>query len=213
MSATPADRRAAPPPLTPELLLAAYRQGLFPMARGRQSSVIEWYRPDPRAVLPLDAFHCPQTLRAKARRGVFDVRHDTAFEQVVRRCAEPRGPGADRETWINEPIIDAYTQLHRLGFAHSIEAWRDGRLVGGLYGVTIGAAFCGESMFHDAAAGGTDASKICLLHLVEHLRARDFLLLDVQMQSPHMARFGAIEIPLDRYLTLLRRAIRRDASW
>lgn len=199
------------PPLNPELLIAAYCQGAFPMARSRESAVIDWYRPDPRAVLPLEGFQCPRSLRQAVRRGEFEIRCDTAFERVVRACAQPRN--TQRQTWINEPIVRAYTGLHRMGLAHCVEAWRGRQLVGGLYGVTLGGAFFGESMFHDPAAGGTDASKICLVHLVQRLRERGFTLLDVQINSDHMRRFGVVEIPLDQYMQQLANALEQDVEW
>lgn len=205
-----ADHSSQPLELTPQLLLAAYCQGMFPMARSRMSRRVEWFSPDPRAVLPLDRFRCPRSVRSKWRRGVFEIRHDTAFEDVIRACAEPR-PGHP-ETWINDAIIDAYVALHRLGYVHSVEAWRDGELVGGLYGVRVGAAFCGESMFHRPGPG-TDASKVCLAHLVDHLRRQGFILLDVQINSDHMERFGAVDIPRSRYLAQLNAALDRHVTW
>lgn len=203
------------PQLTARLLVAAYSQGMFPMARSRHSRIIEWYRPDPRAILPLEGFHCPDTVRAKIRQGVFEIRHDRAFRQVMLGCARPR-PRKQNDnsgTWINDAIVRGYTELHQMGLAHSVEAWREGKLVGGLYGVSLGGAFCGESMFHDPELGGTDASKCCLAHLVAHLKARGYTLLDVQMHTPHMARFGAIEIPLDQYMAMLKDALERNVSW
>lgn len=196
---------------TPRLLIAAYCQGVFPMARSRHASGVEWFSPDPRAILPLDRFRCPRTLRQKVRQGLFEIRHDTAFEQVVRSCATPRR--LERETWINDQIIEAYTDLHEMGLAHSVEAWRNGRLVGGLYGVAINAAFFGESMFHRPDLGGTDASKVCLVHLVEHLKTRGYTLLDVQTNSDHMARFGTIDIPRRQYLRRLEKALEKEVTW
>jgi len=206
-------RASKPEPLqlTPQLLVAAYCQGLFPMARSRREATVEWFSPDPRAVLPLDDFYCPRSLRQAVRRQELEVRRDTAFEQVIRACAEPR-PGRT-QTWINDSIRDAFIQLHRLGCAHSVEAWRDGRLVGGLYGVAIGGAFFGESMFHRAELGGRNASKVCLVHLVEHLRARGFALLDVQINSDHMRQFGTIDLPRADYLRQLDAALRLEANW
>jgi len=205
------EQAAQPLELTPQLLLAAYCQGMFPMARSRSAGAVDWFSPNPRAVLPLDQFRCPRSVRQKIRRGTFEIRHDTAFERVVRRCSEPR-PGHP-ETWINDQIIDAYTKLHRLGHAHCVEAWRDDKLVGGLYGVTVGSAFCGESMFCDPPRGGTDASKVCLAHLVKHLNQRGFTLLDVQINSDHMAQFGTIDIPRHRYLHQLNQALQHDVTW
>jgi len=205
------ERDATDPPLTPDLLVAAYSQGLFPMARSRGSDRIDWYSPDPRAILPLDGLKVSRSLAARRRSGVFEYRADTAFEQVVLACAAPRAH--ERETWINDRIVSAYTHLHRCGVAHSIEAWRDGELVGGLYGVSIGGAFFGESMFSRPAAGGTDASKCCLVELVERLRAGGYMLLDVQINSEHMASLGAVDIPLDEYHRRLAEALGCPASW
>ncbi|MCA8959159.1 MAG: leucyl/phenylalanyl-tRNA--protein transferase [Planctomycetes bacterium] len=197
--------------LTPGRLLTAYAQGFFPMAEGRDEPTIHWFHPDPRAILPLDAFDPSRSVRSLIRRGVFDLRSDTAFAEVIQECARPR-PSQD-ETWINPEIIDAYIELHRIGHAHSIEAWVGDRLVGGLYGVHIGAAFFGESMFHRPDLGGTNASKVCLAHLVSHLNDRGFQLLDVQLQSPHMERLGSIEIPRDEFIQRLAHAVRRRATW
>jgi leucyl/phenylalanyl-tRNA--protein transferase len=196
--------------LTPQLLLSAYCQGVFPMAPSRHSDVIEFYAADPRAVLPLDGLVVHHTVKQKIRRRVFEIRHDTAFEQVIRSCSQPRRGHPD--TWINQEIVAAYTELHEMGFAHSIEAWRDGELVGGLYGVAIGGLFAGESMFH-VPGRGTDASKVCLVHLVEHLKTRGFSLLDVQTQSDHMASLGTIEVPRSVYMEMLGEAIEREVTW
>ncbi|MEX2671317.1 MAG: leucyl/phenylalanyl-tRNA--protein transferase [Phycisphaeraceae bacterium] len=204
------DRATAQLQLTPELLTAAYAQGMFPMAPSRHAATIQWYDPDPRAILPLEDFRVPRTLRQKLRQGVFDLRIDTAFEQVMRACAQPRRD--EQETWINDVIIDAYVHLHELGLAHSVEAWRDGELVGGLYGVALHAAFFGESMFH-IPGRGTDASKACLVHLVNHLRERGFQLLDVQINSEHMRSLGAIDIPRREYKRMLATAVRQHVQW
>lgn len=182
-------------PLSPALIVHAYRQGIFPMAD--DDGTINWYRPDPRAVFPLDTFHVPKSLAKTLRQGKFEIRIDADFEGVMRGCA-----GRD-ETWISSGIIEAYTALHRLGAAHSVEAWQGGRLVGGLYGVALGGAFMGESMFSRA----TDASKVCLVHLVERLKARGFILLDSQMPTEHLARFGQITIPHEAYMRQLKRAL------
>lgn len=201
------------PPLTPDRLLAAYRRGWFPMA-DPLTGAIEWFNPDPRAILPLeprDAFHVPVSLAREVRRGRFEIRCDTAFEQVISACASPRDP--DDLTWIDRRIVDAYAALRRIGHAHSVEAWRQGRLVGGLYGVHVGGAFMGESMFSDAELGGTNASKVCLVHLVRWLRHRGFGLLDTQFHTPHLDRFGCVEIPRDEYLLMLAEAVHRDVAW
>lgn len=200
------------PPLTPELIVAAYQQGAFPMAEARQSDRLGWYIPQQRAILPLDdRFHCPRSVRRHLRLGTFELRRDTAFDRVIRACAAPRA--GETETWINRRIVEAYRTLHRLGVAHSVEAWREGQLVGGLYGLAMGGAFFGESMFHDAPAGGTDASKVCLVHLVEHLRSRGFALLDAQLPNPHLDQFGAITIDHDDFMRRLHSALQTRATW
>ena len=158
---------------------------------------IEWFSPDPRGVLPLDCFHAPHGLARVLRKGVFQIRINSSFEEVMRRCAERD------ETWINDEIVASYTRLHQLGHAHSVEAWKDDKLAGGLYGVALGGAFFGESMFHEV----TDASKVALAALVDRLRAQRFLLLDTQWLTPHLARFGAIEISRRQYMYLLGRAV------
>lgn len=193
--------------LTPDLLLRAYLTGVFPMADSRAGGAIDWYAPDPRAVLPLEAFHVSKTLRKTVRRERFEVTTDRAFDAVLRACA---APAMGRETtWISDDIARAYDDLHRLGYAHSIECWRGGDLVGGLYGVSLGGAFFGESMFHRA----TDASKVALVHLVAQLRRCGFTLLDVQFTTDHLLRFGVTEIPRDRYERLLAEAVHHAAVW
>ena len=193
-----------------ELLLRAYARGIFPMA-DPHTGRIDYYSPDPRAIFSLDAFHVPRSLARVARSGVFELRSDTSFETVIRTCAESRPER--RETWLDERLVRAYVELHALGHAHSVEAWRDGRLVGGLYGVHLGAAFFGESMFSRPEAGGRDSSKLCLVTLVEWLRAGGFRLLDTQFRTPHLARFGCVEISRKRYLAQLERALEHTASW
>jgi len=193
-----------------ELLLRVYARGIFPMVDPRTGEV-GYYSPDPRGVIPLDGFHIPKSLARVISKHVFELRTDTAFERVIRACSESR-PGRT-ETWLDERLIEAYVELHEHGFAHSVEAWREDRLVGGLYGVHIGAAFFGESMFSRPEDGGTDASKVCLVKLVETLRAADFTLLDVQFETKHLARFGCLEIRRERYLALLADAVRRQAAW
>ncbi len=183
-------------PLTPELLFAAYAQGIFPMD---VEGEIQWFSPDPRAIIPLDGFHASRNLRQLYRGGRFEIRINTCFEEVIRQCARRK-----EGTWISKEIIGAYTALHNLGFAHSVESWREGELAGGLYGVAIGGAFFGESMFHRQ----TDASKIALLALVERMKDRGFTLLDIQFLTPHLARFGAVEIPRRQYLDRLRVALK-----
>ncbi len=201
-------------PLTPQMVVAAYCQGLFPMAEHRHGE-LGWYYPQQRAVLPLERFRVRRSLAKRLRRGDYLITRDQAFGQVIRACAEPRSYTDD--TWINQEIIDVYCQLHRLGVTHSVEAWRldpqqpeaAPQLVGGLYGLTLGAAFCGESMFSRAA----DASKVCLVHLVQYLRAQQFQLLDTQIANEHMAQFGLEEIPHAQYLRRLEAALDQDASW
>jgi leucyl/phenylalanyl-tRNA---protein transferase len=181
--------------IDPELLLQGYRLGVFPMAMEDDS--IEWFSPDPRAILPLEDFHVPHALRRVLRKRVFEISINNAFSEVIAACA------SREDTWINQEIIESYTRLHQLGHAHSVEAWKQGRLAGGLYGVAIGGAFFGESMFHRV----TDASKIALMALVEHLRARKFVLLDTQWLTPHLQQFGGIKISRNHYLRTLRRAV------
>ena len=194
-------------PLDPETLLNAYAQGVFPMAD--RDGHVRWYTADPRGVLPLDGFHVPGTLRQLVRKspqqGGFDVRIDHDFEAAMRGCMEARA-GA---TWISEDLIRAYVSLHRLGFAHSVECYKDGALAGGLYGVSIGAAFFGESMFHRVR----DASKVALVHLVNRLREREYELLDSQATTGHLRRFGAIDIPAAVYLVKLRAAIQKRRNF
>jgi leucyl/phenylalanyl-tRNA--protein transferase len=186
--------------LTPDLLIAAYSQGIFPMAD--EDGTIGWYEPAIRAIIPLDSFRAPRRLARTVRSGRFEVRYDSAFEAVMRACAAP-APGRE-STWIGEEMVGAYGELHRLGHAHSVECWREGRLVGGLYGVAIGGLFAGESMFHHER----DASKVALVHLVERLRAGGFVLLDSQyIVGDHMLQFGTIEITSAAYHRLLREAL------
>lgn len=185
-------------PLTPELLVRAYMQGFFPM--GEEDGSISWYWPDPRTIIPLDGFHVPRRLAQTVRQRRFEIAIDRDFGGVMRGCA------AREETWITEQIVAAYTALHQQGLAHSIEAYKEGRLVGGIYGVSLGGAFMGESMFSRA----TDASKVCLVHLVERLRARGYSLFDVQFTTAHLKRFGAVEIRRKEYLRRLGKAIREE---
>lgn len=207
-------------------LLEAYRAGAFPM--GEPDGSVEFYMPRRRGVLPLDErFHVPRRLEARVRSRRFTVTSDEAFDEVIRGCAAPRR--GREETWINEWIIGAYTLLHRAGHAHSVEAWlpADGQaeggnggtecgartLVGGLYGVALAGAFFAESKFSDPARGGTDASKVCLVHLVRHLRRRGYVLLDVQLENPHLKQFGLEVIARRAYERRLEAALATDASW
>lgn len=187
--------------IEPELLLQGYRLGVFPMAMA--DDAIEWFSPDPRAILPLDKFHVPHALRRVVKKKPFDVKIDTGFAEVIRACAKRK------DTWINREIIQSYDRLHELGHAHSVESWREGKLAGGLYGVAIGGAFFGESMFHRV----TDASKVALVALVERLRARKFVLLDTQWLTAHLAQFGVTEISRNYYLRLLGHAVELPRSF
>jgi leucyl/phenylalanyl-tRNA--protein transferase len=198
--------------LEPGTLLAAYRAGLFPMPIGRlarREAVLAWWSPDPRGIIPLDGLRVTRSMRQAAKR--FEIRIDTAFDEVVTRCADPHRSGG----WITEDIEAAYIRLHELGWAHSVEAWtHDGRLAGGLYGVAIGGLFAGESKFHVPARWGRDASKVALMALVDLLVADGVpdRLLDVQWLTPHLSRLGAVEISRDEYLRRLRSALMRPLS-
>jgi len=192
------------PLIPPGLLLDAYRHGYFPMGtEGVDDPEVSWFEPKKRGLLPLDAFHVPHGLRRALKRGEYEIRFDTAFPEVMRACAERA------ETWINTTIFESYCELHRLNHAHSVEAWHAGKLVGGLYGVHLGGAFFGESMFHRR----TDASKVALVALVERLRARGFSLLDTQWVTPHLLQFGAIEISQARYRRMLRDALAVECAF
>jgi leucyl/phenylalanyl-tRNA--protein transferase len=194
-------------PLTSDMLLRAYASGIFPMARNRDESRLYWIDPEQRGILPLDAFHVPKTLRKTLRSGRFEIRCDTAFEAVIRACGEAT---ADRpETWINDQIIGLFVELFHLGLAHSVEAWQDGELVGGLYGLSLGGAFFGESMF----SRRTDASKVVLVHLVARLRQGGFRLLDTQFVTDHLKQFGAQEIPRAEYHRRLGDALDEPARF
>jgi leucyl/phenylalanyl-tRNA--protein transferase len=193
--------------LTPEILLRAYAEGVFPMAERREDKELYWVSPDRRGVIPLDAFHVPRRLARTVRSDRFQVTSDVCFVDVMRACAEP-APGRE-QSWINAEILRLYTALHASGHAHSIECWRDGRLAGGLYGVSLGAAFFGESMFSRAR----DASKVALVHLVGRLIDGGYRLLDTQFLTEHLAGFGAIDIPSTDYMTRLRHALALQAYW
>ena len=197
--------------LTPELLLRAYAVGIFPMAESRNDPEIHWIDPELRGVIPLDAFHIPKKLRRKLRRGEFEVRVNSAFSKTIHACAE-RQDGRP-ETWINPTIERLYTELHGMGFAHSVECWQEDEtgkmdLVGGLYGVSLGAAFFGESMFSRV----TDASKVALVHLAMRLRRDGFLLLDTQFTTPHLRQFGAVDLPREAYKSKLSKALMETAT-
>jgi leucyl/phenylalanyl-tRNA--protein transferase len=191
--------------LTPELLLKAYAMGIFPMAEGRDHAELHWIDPEERGILPLESLHLPRRLKRRLRACDLEIRCDSAFDAVIRGCAEST---ADRpETWINPIIVGLYGELHRAGFAHSVECWQDDHLVGGLYGVSLGAAFFGESMF----SRETDASKIALVHLAMRLEKGGYLLLDTQFVTPHLAQFGALEISRSEYRSRLTKAITTEA--
>jgi leucyl/phenylalanyl-tRNA--protein transferase len=187
--------------ISPELLIDAYARGFFPMAVAGGS--IQWYSPDPRGVIPLDGFHIPHGTRKILADPAWEVRLNTAFEEVMRSCADRA------ETWIDDRIISIYVDLHRRGFAHSVEVWRDGQLAGGLYGVQLGGAFFGESMFH--RVGG--ASKVALIALHRILVTEGFKLLDIQWTTPHLEKFGAVEIPSRTYLLQLNDALHCKANF
>lgn len=185
--------------LSPRLLLSAYSQGIFPMAH--EDGQIYWYDPDPRAIIPLDTFHIPRRLARIVRANLFEVRIDTSFTAVMQACA---AAAPYREsTWINNDIIHVYTQLHQMGFAHSVECWQHGQLVGGLYGVALQGLFAGESMFSRVPNG----SKVALVHLVRYLRAGGYCLLDTQFITDHLRQFGTIEISAEAYRQQLKQAM------
>jgi leucyl/phenylalanyl-tRNA--protein transferase len=193
--------------LTPDLLLRAYTIGLFPMAETAEDPELFWVDPERRGVIPLDTFHVPRSLRKTLKREPFLIQVDSDFFGVLDGCAEITDKR--RATWINSEIVRLYGDLHRRGFAHSVECWREGRLVGGLYGVALGGAFFGESMF----SRETDASKVALVHLVARLKRGGFALLDTQFVTRHLERFGAIEISRDIYRKHLTDALKHRASF
>lgn len=199
-----AGRRSRDQSITPELLLRAYSIGMFPMSESADDPELFWVEPDLRGIIPLDDFHVSKSLAKAMRKHPFDIRFDTAFDRVVEKCAE--SVENRPSTWINAQIKELYGALHRLGHAHSVEAWEGDELVGGLYGVTLGSAYFGESMF----SRRTNASKICLVHLVERLRQRGFTLLDTQFTTEHLVTFGAIDIPKAEYGVLLDKAMESE---
>jgi leucyl/phenylalanyl-tRNA---protein transferase len=188
--------------LTPDILLDAYRMGFFPMAESR-TGPLSWYSPDPRGIIPLVPANIPRSVRKLLQSGRFEIRTDTSFEEVMRACAERE------ETWISEEIIEVYTALSRAGYGHSVEAWEGSVLVGGLYGIAIGGAFFGESMFSRTSG----ASKVALASLMMRLEKAGFCLLDSQFITPHLAQFGAVEISRAEYLVLLENAIELDVAF
>ena len=203
----PAAAEGASLRITPEILLRAYAAGLFPMSESADDPSLFWIEPQQRGIIPLDAFHVPRRLARTMRRQPFEIRVDTDFPAVIEGCAEPaRGR---RRTWINRRIRRLYAELFDLGRCHTVEAWRDGRLVGGLYGVELGAAFFGESMF----SREPDASKVALVYLVARLRHGGFVLLDTQFTTPHLRRFGAVDVNRLVYQRLLDEAVSRSADF
>jgi len=201
-SATALDAMPSPIGLSPEILIRAYRAGIFPMAESADDPKLFWVDPERRGILPLDRFHLSRRLRRVVRQGRFEVRIDSDFPATLAGCAEASEKRPN--TWINHEIARLYSELHARGAAHSVECWQEGRLVGGLYGVSIGAAFFGESMFSRVA----DASKAALVHLVALLRLGGYRLLDLQFLTPHLAQFGAVEVPRAHYRRLLAEALR-----
>ena len=193
--------------VTAELMLRAYRVGLFPMAETRRGQRLYWLDPEVRGILPLDAFHLPRRLLRTVLSGPFEVSSNRAFAEVIAGCAAA-APGRE-DTWINTDIERLFQELHRQGHAHSVECWQDGTLVGGLYGVSLGAVFFGESMFSTAR----DASKVALVHLVARMRLGGYTLLDTQFVTSHLSQFGATEIPRDAYKALLASAVQAPATW
>ena len=193
--------------VTPELMLRAYRVGLFPMAETRRGQRLYWLDPEQRGILPLDGFHLPRRLLRTVQSGAYQVTANRAFGAVIAGCAAT-APGRE-DTWINIDIERLFHELHRQGHAHSVETWQDGVLVGGLYGVSLGAVFFGESMFSTAR----DASKVALVHLVARMRMGGYTLLDTQFVTSHLAQFGAIEVPRDAYKALLAGAVQSVAQW
>ncbi len=189
--------------ITPELLLSAYMQGIFPMAESADSDDVFWVDPDERGIFPLDQFHVPKKLAKKIKSEPFKVRINTAFQEVMLKCAEPTDNVDRQNTWINKTILTRYNELHEMGYAHSVECWQDQDLVGGLYGVSLNGAFCGESMFHTV----TDASKIALVYLVARLKVGGYRLLDTQFVTDQLSQFGAIEISRKEYRDRLKEAL------
>lgn len=195
------------PVITPEIMLRAYAAGIFPMAESADDPSLFWVEPELRGVIPLDRFHLPSRLARTVRSGRFEIRVDSAFDAVIAACAEAK---PDRtETWINGRIREIFGELFRLGHVHTVECWREQRLVGGLYGLSLGGAFFGESMFHRE----TDASKVALVHLVARLRHGGYRLLDAQFQTGHLAQFGTMEVPRAAYQGLLESAMARQSDW
>jgi len=193
--------------ITPQILLRAYAAGIFPMAEDAGDNSLYWVEPEERGILPLSGFHVPRSLAKTIRRQDFDIRVDTQFEQVMRACSAQTDNRPS--TWINDRIINLYKQLHKMGCGHCVECWHDGELVGGLYGIRIGAAFFGESMF----SRKTDASKVALVHLVARLKVGGFALLDAQFKNDHLTQFGLATVSRDEYHLMLEPALGVDAEF
>jgi len=193
--------------ITPQILLRAYAAGIFPMAESADDSALYWVEPEERGIIPLDGLKISHSLRKSVRRRLFEIRIDHDFPAVIRACAE-RAPGR-KSTWINNRIVALYSQLHRMGCCHSVECWQDGKLVGGLYGVRIGAVFFGESMFSRV----TDASKVALVHLTARLNHGGFQLLDAQFVNPHLERLGAMQVPKARYHEMMEPLLALEADF
>jgi leucyl/phenylalanyl-tRNA---protein transferase len=193
--------------ITPQVLLQAYAAGVFPMAESADDPALYWVEPEERGVIPLKGFHISRSLRKRVKQQPYEIRIDTVFNTVIAQCAAQSD--TRNETWINKRIVTLYTQLHKMGCAHSVESWLNGELVGGLYGIRIGSAFFGESMFSRA----TDASKIALVHLVARLKFGGFTLLDAQFVNPHLLQFGTKAVAKADYHNLLEPAIERDANF
>jgi len=194
-----------PLPLTAEALVYAYASGVFPMAE--ETGEILWYSPDPRAIIPIDSYKPAKSLKPIINQKRFEIRVNTSFEQVMRNCALPRA--TEDETWISEELVQAYTSLHKMGLAHSVEAWQDGILVGGLYGVSLGGAFFGESMFSLVS----NSYKIAFHYLVQILREQNYSLLDSQFMNDNVLRYGAIEIPREEYKKRLTNALKSTCDF
>lgn len=190
-----------------DALLRAYAQGIFPMAEDASDPEVFWVRPEKRGIIPLDKFHVPRSLAKAMRKSTLEIAFDRDFDRIIDACAEARKDR--RTTWINEPIRHAYQELFRIGHCHTVEAWDGDNLAGGLYGVTLGRAFFGESMF----SRQRDASKICLVHLVKRLKSKSFTLLDTQFTTDHLIRFGAVELPRDKYDKMLADALQGEAAF
>ena len=193
--------------LSPEIILEAYTKGVFPMAENRRDKELYLVDPEMRGILPLSSFHVPRSLKKKVRNNPFEIRYDHKFEEVISACAKQEY--TRQETWINDQIIDLYTELFFMGYAHSVECWREKKLVGGLYGLSINGAFFGESMF----SLERDTSKIALVHLIARLKLGGFTLLDTQFVTSHLKQFGVLEIPRDQYQKLLNAALKVNATF